>query len=258
MTILASEIPVWLMAAAWGGIVSLGLMFGALAAAYVPLTHRGITSAMAAGAGILIAAASLDLIVAAVGDLGPVRAGLALVLGATAFSIANHRLAKHAAKHRKRCGECVQQPTEKGTPGSGLAIAVGTLMDALPEAVVLGLETTRIGAPGAGLLAAFALGNFAEALSSASGMRIAGRTRRYVFGLWGVAALVVALLAGLTASLSASAPQGLGSVCNAFAAGALIAMVVETMIPEATTDSSPFNGVITVLGFLVILVLLGT
>jgi zinc transporter, ZIP family len=251
------EIPVWIMAAAWGGLVSLGLLFGALAGLYAPLNHRGITSVMAAGAGILIAAASLDLIVAAVRDSGPLHAGVALVVGAAAFSLANLWLAKRAAKHRKRCGECVQQPTEKSTPGSGLAIAVGTLMDALPEAAVLGLETTRIGAPGAGLLAAFALGNFAEAMSSASGMERAGRSKRYIFGLWGLAALVVMMLAGLTAGLSAAAPRGVEGVCNAFAAGALIAMVVELMIPEATHDSSPFNGLIAVLGFLALLVLLG-
>jgi ZIP family zinc transporter len=251
------EIPVRLMAAAWGGLVTLGLLLGALAGLYAPLKHRGITGAMAAGAGILIAAASLDLIVAAVRESGPLHAGVALVVGAAAFSLANLWLAKRAAKHRKRCGECVQQPTEKGTPGSGLAIAVGTLMDALPEAAVLGLETTRIGAPGAGLMAAFALGNFAEALSSTSGMEIAGRSKRYIFGLWGLAALVVTLLAGLTAGLSAVAPRGVEGVCNAFAAGALIAMVVETMIPEATHDSSPFNGLIAVLGFLVVLALLG-
>jgi zinc transporter, ZIP family len=144
---------------------------------------------VAAGAGILIAAASLDLIVAATKAVVAVSAGFALVAGGAAFSTANLFLAKNAAKHRKRCGECVQQPTEKGAPGSGFAIALGTLLDAVPEAAVLGLETARIGAPGAGLLAAFALGNFAEALSSASGMGIAGRTMRYIFGLWALNAL---------------------------------------------------------------------
>jgi ZIP family zinc transporter len=80
-------------------------------------------------------------------------------------------------------------------------------MDALPEAAVLGLETTRIGVPSTGLVVAFALGNFVEAVSSASGMEHAGRSKRYIFGLWGLAALMVTLLAGLTARLSAVAPQ---------------------------------------------------
>jgi zinc transporter, ZIP family len=251
-----SGIPLWLTASLWSAPVSLGLLLGAFAGLYAPLRHRGITSIMAAGAGILIAAASLDLIVAAVREAGAVRAGLALVTGGAIFSGANFWLARHAAKHRKRCGECVQQPTEKGTPGSGLAIAIGTLLDAVPEAAVLGLETARIGAPGAGLLAAFALGNFAEALSSTSGMEIAGRTKRYIFGLWALAALLVTLLAGTAAGLAAVAPHGMESVCNAFAAGALIAMVVETMVPEATHDSSPFNGLLAVFGFLAIMILL--
>lgn len=253
---IASELPPSLIACLWGGLVSLGLLLGACAGVYAPLKHRGITSVMAAGAGILIAAASLDLIVAAVKEAGTIRAGLALMTGGAAFSVANFWLAKRAAKHRKRCGECVQQPTEKAVPGSGLAIAVGTLLDAIPEAAVLGLETARIGAPGAGLLVAFALGNFAEALSSASGMEIAGRTKRYIFGLWALAALAVTLLAGLTAGLAAVTPPGLESICNAFAAGALIAMVVETMVPEATHDSSTFSGLIAVLGFFAIMILL--
>lgn len=122
---------------------------------------------------------------------------------------------------------------------------------------MLGVETTRTGVPGAGLLAAFALGHFAEELSSASGMQLAGRSKAYIFGLWGLAALVVTLLAGITAGLSAEAPQGAEGICNAFAAGALIAMVVETMIPEATHNSSSFSGLIAVFGFLVILALPG-
>jgi ZIP family zinc transporter len=88
-------------------------------------------------------------------------------------------------------------------------------------------------------------------------MEIAGRSKRYIFGLWTLAALVLCLIAGLAAGLSAVLPRGMEGLCNAFAAGALLAMVVETMIPEATHDSSPFNGLIAVLGFLVILLLIG-
>lgn len=252
------HIPAWLMASGWGLLVSLGLFFGAAAGLVVRFPHRGITCVMAAGAGVLIAAASLDLIVSAARSVGPLQVGLSLILGAAAFSVANALLATRAAKHRKRCGECVEQPTEKGAPGSGLAIAIGTLMDAVPEAIVLGLETTRLNTPGAGLLVAFALGNFAEGLSSASGMQIAGRSKRYIFALWSLAAIMVTVLAGASAALATLAPLGAVGLCNAFAAGALLAMVVETMIPEAAADSAPFNGLIAVLGFLALLLLIGT
>jgi zinc transporter, ZIP family len=251
-----NDLPTWVMAAGWGFVVSLGLIVGALAGLFAPLRHRGITSVMAAGAGILIAAASLDLLSSAIRSAGPMQVGLALLLGAAAFSGANVLLATHA-KRRKRCGECVEQPTEKGAPGSGLAIAIGTLMDAIPEAIVLGLETTRMSAPGLGLIAAFALGNFAEALSSSSGMEIAGRSKRYIFGLWVLATVLVTLLAAASAAIAGLVPQGTIGLCNAFAAGALLAMVVETMIPEAAADSAPFNGLIAVFGFLALVLLIG-
>ena len=247
----------WISACGWALLVSAPLLVGAWAGLYLPLRHRGITGIMAAGAGLLIAAASLDLIASAVEESGSVQAGIALVAGAAAFSFVNLWLARHAARHRKRCGECVQQPTEKGVPGSGMAIAAGTLMDAFPESIVLGLETTRIGAPGAGLLAAFALGNFAEAMSSASGMGIAGRSKRYIAGLWTLAVLAATLLAGISAAFSAVFPPGLAGICNGVAAGALLAMVVETMIPEASHETPPLNGLLAVLGFLVVLALIG-
>lgn len=253
----AEALPVWFMAAGWGLLVSLGLIAGAVAGLYSPLRHRGITSILAAGAGILIAAASLDLIASAVRSAGATAAGVALILGAGAFSGANALIAGKA-KHRKRCGECMPQPSESNAPGSGLAIAIGTLMDAIPEAIVLGLETTRMAMPGAGLVAAFALGNFAEALSSASGMELAGRSKRYIFGLWALAALLMTILAGASAAIAGLAPRGTIGLCNAFAAGALLAMVVETMIPEAAADSAPFNGVLAVFGFLALLLLIGT
>ena len=247
----------WISAGGWAFLVSLPLLAGACAGLYAPLKHRAITGVMATGAGLLVAAASLDLIVSAVAEAGPFRAGIALVAGAAVFSFVNLWLARRDARHRKRCGECVQQPTEKGVPGSGMAIAAGTLMDAFPEAIVLGLETTRHGMPGAGLLAAFALGNFSQALSSASGMDIAGRSKRYIFGLWILAVLAATVLAGISAGLSGLFPRGMAGVCNAFAAGALLEMVVEAMIPEASHETPPFNGLLAVLGFLVVLVLVG-
>jgi ZIP family zinc transporter len=122
--------------------------------------------------------------------------------------------------------------------------------------VVLGLESARLGAPGVGMLTAFALGNFAEALSSASGMQVAGRSKIYIFGLWIISCVAIAGIAGASAALSAVAMVGTTAVCSAFAAGALIAMIVEAMIPEATQDTAPFNGILAAGGFVVVVLLL--
>jgi ZIP family zinc transporter len=112
------------------------------------------------------------------------------------------------------------------------------------------------GAPGFGTIVAFFLTNIPEALSSSAGMRRAGRSPRYVFGLW----LGIVLMIGFAAAtadivLRGTAPAVRGTV-EAFAAGAILALVSETMIPEAFHGSPHFNGLLLVIGFVVLLSLL--
>jgi ZIP family zinc transporter len=251
-----SDLP-WLQAGAWGAIVSLGMIGGAYFGTHGPFDHAGIARIMAAGAGLLLAAASLELVASAAQSSGVVITGAGLLAGAAVFSTANAWLSNRDARHRKRCGGCVEQPTESRSPGSGSAIALGTLFDAVPEAVVLGIQTHQTGFSGWTILAAIALGNFAEATSSASGMQVAKRSNGYIFGVWAWVSLAVVAVASISAALAGMLAPETDSICKAFAAGALIAMIVETMIPEAADESVPFNGVMAAIGFLVIVLLLG-
>jgi zinc transporter, ZIP family len=114
---------------------------------------------------------------------GPLAAALSLLLGAAAFSAGNALLARFGAAHRKRCGDCVQQPSESQQPGSGVAIALGNALDAVPEAMVLGI-TLRDPVVPLALVIAFSAGNVPGALSSTAGMRATGRSNTYVFLLW--------------------------------------------------------------------------
>jgi len=96
------------------------------------------------------------------------------------FSASNALLARFGAAHRKRCGDCVQQPAESQQPGSGVAIALGNGLDAIPEAMVLGIALWDRVVPLA-LVIASSVGNFPVALSSTAGMRAAGRSYTYIF-----------------------------------------------------------------------------
>jgi ZIP family zinc transporter len=241
----------------WGAVSSVGLMIGAVAGTFLRLPHRAIALAMSVGAGLLLAAASLELATEAVQSAGPVPAVSSLLLGAAAFSAANTLLARRGAANRKRCGECAPQPAEAQHPGSGLAIAVGTAIDAVPEALVLGLALQHPGFP-LELLVAIAIGNLPEGLSGSAGMRSAGRSYRYVFFLWITIALgsAVATAAGYAVSgyLGHSSPPHL----QAFGAGALLAMTAETMIPEAFHNSPRFSGFLAAIGFCVVLLIEAT
>jgi ZIP family zinc transporter len=203
---------------------------------------------MSVGAGLLLAGVSFKVAADAVRIAGPIAAALSLLLGAALFSVSNALLARFGARHRKRCGDCVQQPSESQQPGSGAAIAIGNALDGLPEALVLGIALRDRVVPLA-LVFAFSVGNLPEALSSAAGMRAAGRSRTYVVLMWSAIAIgaAVAIAAGYVGftSLDDAWPPRL----QAFGAGALLAMMAETMIPEAFHNSPRFSGLLAAVGF---------
>jgi ZIP family zinc transporter len=235
-------------ALALGAVSSVGLLIGAIVGAFSRMPHQPIAMAMSVGAGLVLAGVSLKVAADAIQVAGPVAAALSLLLGAAAFSASNALLARFGAAHRKRCGECVQQPSESQRPGSGVAVALGNALDAAPEAMVLGIALRDPVVPLA-LVIAFSVGNLPVALSSTAGMRAAGRSYPYIVLLWGAIAIggTAAIAAGYVGSgwLTEVWPPRL----QAFGAGALLAMTAETMIPEAFHNSPRFSGLFAAFGF---------
>ena len=253
---LLVELPGWLQAAGWGFLSASGLLIGAVGGYYTWLQHTTISRVMTFAAGVLLAIVAVELVIDARGAASLQWTVVGLLCGAAVFSSVNWLLSRSGAKHRKRCGECVEQPKEEQQPGSGLAIAAGTFLDGVPEGVVLGVSVLHQGAPGLGMVTAFFLSNIPEALSSSAGMRRAERSARYVFGVWiGITLMIsfAAAIAGLVLRGTDSAVRG---TAEAFAAGAILALVSETMIPEAFHGSPQFNGLLLVVGFVALLILL--
>ena len=229
-----------------------GLLVGAIAGSFTRVSHHAIAMAMSVGAGLLLAGASLKVAADAIPIAGPLAAALSLVLGAAAFSASNALLARFGAARRKRCGDCLRQPAESQQPGSGIAIALGNTLDAVPEVLVLGIALRENVFPLA-LVIAFSVGNVPAAWASTSGMRAAGRSATFIALSWSTVALgaAVGVAAGYVGfgSLTEAWPPRL----QAFGAGALLAMTAETMIPEAFHDSPRFSGLLTVFGFTLLL-----
>ncbi|WP_445258981.1 ZIP family metal transporter [Nocardioides aurantiacus] len=239
--------PTWLQAGGWGLLAGGALVLGALVGWFLALPRVVVASVMAFGSGVLISALSFDLLAEAesTGGLGPTLVGF--LGGACVYVAANLVLARRGARHRKRSGD--HQPSEDEQQGSGAAIAVGALLDGIPESVVLGL--TLLGGQGVGLpvLVAIFVSNLPEGLSSAAGMKAAGRSARYVFGVW-VGIAVASGAAGLLGVLLLQgASPALVAVITAVAAGAILAMVADTMIPEAFEQTHLYAGLIATVGF---------
>ncbi|MEU1243970.1 ZIP family zinc transporter [Micromonospora parva] len=240
--------PEWLQAGGWGLLAGSALLIGAAVGWFVRVPQRLTASVMAFGAGVLLSAVSYELIEVAHDQGGLLPTVIGAAGGAAAYTLANVALARRGARHRKRSGD--QQPSEGEQPGSGSAIAVGALLDGVPESVVIGASLLSGGAVSLVTVAAVFLSNVPEGLSSAAGMRQAGRTRRYVFLLWTGIALVSGVAALVGNTLLGSAPPEVLAAITALAAGAILAMITDTMVPEAFENAHLLVGLITVAGFL--------
>lgn len=246
--------PTVVQAGLWGLLGGSALVLGAVIAYLVALPPRVIAGIMAFGSGVLISALSFDLMDEAYKTGGFDSTASGFLAGAAVYTIANIIISRRGGKHRKRSGHS-EDRQQNADQGAGLAIAVGALLDGVPESIVIGVSL--LSGKGVSLVAVGAvfLSNIPEGLSSASGMRRAGRSAGYIFGIWGAIALAsgaAALIGNL--ALSEASPDVIAFV-NAVAAGAILAMLSDTMIPEAFETAHEYAGFITVAGFLIAFVL---
>ena len=242
--------PMWLQAAGWGLLSGSALVIGVAITYLVSLPPRVIAGVMAFGSGVLISALSFELMDEAFQQGGFMATAAGFLGGAAAFTAANILVNRYGAKHRKRSGHHENSRQTSNDQGGGLAIAIGALLDGIPESVVIGVSLLE--GKGVSLVAVTAifLSNLPEGLSSAAGMRKAGRSPFYVFGVWSAIALFSGAAAMLGNIALVGANPALIAAVTAVAAGAILAMLADTMIPEAFETAHDYAGLITVAGFL--------
>lgn len=233
--------PLWMQALGWGLVAAAALPLGAIVGASFRLSRRVVAGFMAFGAGTLIAALGLVLMKQAqeLGRLDYVAAGF--MAGAIAYTGADVLIRRWVGGHRGRV---------RHTEQVGLAIAAGSFIDNIPEGAVIGMGVGAAGVNAALLVAVFA-SNFPEALSSAARMREAKRSPGYAIAVWSAIGCA-AVLASVVGHLAFGGSNGTAvALANSIAAGAILAMLADTLIPEAYEAAHDYSGLITALGFLV-------
>ncbi len=241
----------------WAIVSVSGLLIGAMLGMSGRFGHGTIARVTALGAGLVLAAAAVELAAEAVAT-HPWSGVTALLGGAATFSAINAWLATRGARDRKRCEECLVKlkSTAMVGPTSGAPIAIGTALDAVPEALVLGVTLQSAGVELA-LIAAIAVGNLPEAMSASSGMLSSGRPRHWILALWGGIAVATVCLTVAGYAASSLLTEEAVLLLQAFGAGTLLSLVAETMLPEAAENSPRFGGLIAAAGFGLLLLISG-
>lgn len=237
----------------WGAVAGAALLIGAVTGFLLDVPRRLTAAVMAFGAGVLLATLSLDLMEEAFEAGGFDSTAAGFIGGALLFTVVNWLLSRRGARHRKHSGD--RQPREHDAPGSGMAIFAGALIDGIPESIVIGLSL--IGGTGVSLptVAAIFLSNLPEGLATATGMKQAGRSRGYVFGLHFAVVVISSAAAVIGYTLFDGVSREVVAATTAVAAGGILAMLADTMMPEAFEEARDFTGLVTVLGFLAAFVL---
>ena len=221
----------------WGALAASSLVIGALIGLVRAWPDRAVGVVLAFGAGALISAVSFDLAEEGGRIGGPGWVALGLAFGAFTYFVADR---------------LVERKAGGGASGDGgTALALGAFLDGIPEQLVLGIGIAAGEGVSVGLLAAIFVSNLPEAVGSATAMRAAGRRPAAIRRLWLVVALICTLATVAGYAIADATSGNLQAAIDGFAAGALLVMLIDSMIPDARRRAGDVAGLVTVLGFAV-------
>ncbi len=208
----------------WGALAASSLVIGAALGLARDWPDRLVGLVLGFGAGALISAVSFELALEGIEEGGAAAAGIGLALGALTYFFLSRKI-------------------------QGLAL--GAFLDGVPEQLVLGIGIATGNGVSVGLLAAVFVSNLPEAIGSVDEMRSTRRSSAQIMRMWIVIAVVCALASVLGWVLADNIGGRVGGAINGFAAGALLVMLTDAMIPDAHRQAGQTAGLVVVLGFAV-------
>lgn len=221
----------------WGVVAASSLTLGAVLAIVRTWRDGVIGAVLAFGAGALIASVSFELAEEGLSLGGAVPVAVGLAVGALAFFGGDRGVERWGGRSR--------------SGGAGIPLAVGALLDGIPEQAVLGIGLAGGHGVSAALLVAIFVSNLPESVGSSADMLAGGRSRKSVLTLWLAVSAVCALATGFGYLIADSASVEVRGAIDGFAAGALLTMLIDAMAPEARKKAKDYAGLCTVVGFAV-------
>jgi len=227
-----------------GALAASTLILGAVLSLLLPIGRRALGLVLGFGAGVLLSAVAYELALAAFETAAWKGApAIGFVAGVATFSVGSLLIDRCGGGGRMDIGGA-------GAEGVALAIVLGIVLDGVPESAVLGLDVLQ-GDLGLAILVAVLVSNVPEGVAATTGLRRAGHSTPRILGLWTAVTLVSGLAALVGYVLLDGAPPGALAFVLAFAGGAILTMLADTMMPEAFEEGGRWAGVVTALGFAV-------
>jgi len=230
-------------AAFWGAFSASSLLIGGAIALRRNLSSRIVGLVMGFGAGALISAVAFELIEQAIETgAGSYAPALGLAAGALVYFGGDWYIDARGGKNRKDIGGDKKA-------GNAQSIMLGTVLDGIPESIVVGGSLVAGSGVSIAMVAAAFLSNFPEAVGATDGLKKSGTPAKHLMGLWLGIVAISAFSSALGFVILDDAPKTVGAFFQAFAAGAILTMLVDSMIPEAYEEGGKAVGLVTVLGF---------
>lgn len=229
----------------WGTLAASSLMLGAILSLRIKISRQLLGLIMAFGVGVLISAISFELIdVAYKTSKNGWVVVFGMLLGAGVFTLGDYYITKKGGRKHRKSASGVDQD-------SGLAILLGTVLDGVPESIVIGLGLVAGKSVSVAMIVAVFVSNLPEAVSSTAGLKAGGWAPLRILKMW----LVVVIVSGFSALagywIFDSASPAVMALILSFAGGALLTMIADTMMPEAYKDTGKLAGLVTTAGFTV-------
>jgi ZIP family zinc transporter len=227
----------------WGAVAGGALLLGAVVGLFVPIPRKLTGFIMAFGTGVLIGAASFELMGKIEKQTGYSYVIFGFIIGAALFTLLEMVIIKKGGKERKRS-------KEKSEGHSGLAIFIGSIMDSIPESVIIGVSLIKSNTVSWVIVLAIFISNIPEALSSSVGLRKDGYSRKKILFLWTIVFILTTLSSVFGYVVFKELNELYIYLVSGLAAGGIIAMVASTMMPEAFEEGGPIVGLLSALGLL--------
>jgi zinc transporter, ZIP family len=231
-------------------LTGFSLILGTVIGTSFRIPQKVIAAIMAFGSGVMICALTFGLMEEAFKHGGFDAVIIGFLVGGFIFILGDfliHRIGGRTRKKRKHF-KLLRET-------NGKAIVLGALLDGIPESIALGISLLSKNGIGLLMVAAIFLSNLPESISSIDDLKKEGFSKKRIYFIWllvGVSVMITALLSYLFLE---NLNLNFMGIIESFASGAILAMLADSMMPEAYEEGGYLIGILTVLGFLTAFIL---